>query len=223
MEHIQTPNAQVLVARLPYNISDLIPIIELTKCVDERGIICLTTPIRIESPSNVADVVKTMEESGLVLISMIAWHRDRHIVTSNSKTLSNTWEPILVFGKSKKFHVNRDFITKIKKGFDTKEGVFDEEEFQTCLGDHWPVRNDRRDRRFLPAQIVFNLGQFADLQLGDTVLDPFGNPGIRDACKTFGWQYLDGNLPSDIRGLGKTLEGEDNEDEELLQDQGDPA
>lgn len=218
MQHIQTMNAQVMITRLPYNTTSLLPVLDLVRCIDDRGIFCFATPIRIEKPSNVAQVITAVEAAGHPLISLIAWHRDRHIVTSNSKTLTNTWEPILIFGKTKRFHVNRDFITKIKKGFETKDGVFDEDEFSTCLGDHWPVRNDRRDRRFLPANIVLNCGQFADLQQGDVVLDPFGNPGVRDACKLFGWDYLDGNLPSEVRGLGLTLEGEDNEDEELSAD-----
>jgi hypothetical protein len=211
MQHIQTMNAQAMITRFPYGITDLSPIIEMTKCVDECGIICLATPLKIENPINISTISNEIESAGFPLISMIAWHRDRHIVTSNSKTLTNTWEPIFIFGKTKNFHVNRDFITKIKKGFETKEGVFDEDEFSTCLGDHWPVRNDRRDRRFLPAGVVLNCGQFADLQLGDSVIDPYGNPGVRDACRAFGWQYLDGNLPSDIRGLGVILEEEKDE------------
>jgi len=218
MEHIQTFNAQALITRLPYGLNDLSGVLELAKGVDDRGLVCLSSPIEIENPSSISGIITQIEFAGMILISMIAWHRDRHIVTSNSKTLSNTWEPIFVFGKSKEFHVNRDFITKVKKGFDTKEGVFDEDEFSTCLGDHWPIRNDRRDRRFLPAQVVFNLGQFADLHPNDVVLDPFGNPGIRDACTSFGWKYLDGGLPSDIRGLGLILEEEKNEDESLPQD-----
>ncbi len=67
------------------------------------------------------------------------------------------------------------------------------------MGDHWCIRNDRRDRRFVPAMIVLNCGQLADLHKGDIVYDPYGNPGVRDSCKYLGWRYVDGGLPSEAR------------------------
>ena len=166
----------------------------MAESVDTRGLICLSIPVHIESPNNGGRLICELEDAGLVIVSICAWKRDRHIVTTRSKRLTNTWEPIAIFSKSKNYVINREFVTKIKKGFEGREGAFDEEEFSTCIGDHWPVRNDRRDRRFLPAGIVLNCGQLSDLQTGDSVFDPYGNVGVRDACKLMNWNYVNGNF-----------------------------
>lgn len=151
-------------------------------------------PVHIESPNNGGRLMVELEDAGLQLVAKVCWYRDRHIVTTRSKRLTNTWEPIAIFSKSKNYVINREAVTKIKKGFEGREGAFDEEEFQTCIGDHWPVRNDRRDRRFLPSGVVLNCAQLADIQSGDSVFDPYGNVGVSDACRLMGWNYVNGNL-----------------------------
>lgn len=192
------PSAQtypVLITRLPYAKryeSDLI--LSAAQNVDARGLICLSMPVHIESPNNGGRLICELEDAGLILVAKVCWYRDRHIVTTRSKRLTNTWEPLAIFSKSKNYVINREAVTKIKKGFEGREGAFDEEEFQTCIGDHWPVRNDRRDRRYLPAGVVLNCGQLGDLQAGDSVYDPYGNVGIRDACQLVGWGYVEGNF-----------------------------
>jgi hypothetical protein len=197
----------VLITRLPYAPRyKADPILKEVKKVDLRGLICLSMPIHIEHPNNGGKLISDLEDAGLILVSKIAWYRDRHIVTTKSKRLTNTWEPIAVFSKTKNYVINREAVTKVKKGFEGREGAFDEEEFQTCLGDHWPVRNDRRDRRFLPAMVVLNCGQLADIQKGEEVYDPYGNPGIRDACHFIGWKYKDGELPNAARHAKRAKE-----------------
>lgn len=210
--------AQTLITRLPYASSyDPSFIIEESKKVDDRGLISLSIPIHLEAPNNGGKLITQLEDAGLCLVAKIVWYRDRHIVATKSKRLTNTWEPIAIFSKSKNYIMSRDNAAKIKKGYESRETAFDEDEYLTCIGDHWPVRNDRRDRRFLPESIVLNLIQLADLQPGDTVLDPYGNPGVRDTCKLFGWTYLDSGLPSDARDA-KTASCEDEDD--IREDEG---
>jgi hypothetical protein len=158
-------------------------------------------PIHVESPNNGGKLIYELEQAGLFLVAKVSWYRDRHIVTTKSRRLSNTWEPLAIFSRSPKYILNREAVAKLKKGFENKEFVFDEDEYLTCIGDHWPVRNDRRDRRFLPGQVFLNCVQLADLQPLDVVLDPYGNPGVRDSSAQFGFTYRDGNLPSETRGL----------------------
>lgn len=206
---------QVLITRLPYDDEySPEPILDMARRVDKRGLICLSIPLHVERPNNGGKLIYELEQNGLFLVAKICWYRDRHIVTIKSRRLTNTWEPLALFSPSKDYLLNREAATKIKKGFEGREGVFDEDEFQTCLGDHWPIRNDRRDRRFLPAGVVLNCGQLADLQPNDHVLDPYGNPGIRDACRILGWNYVDGGLANPARTLSK--ESVENEEDLLL-------
>jgi len=197
----------------------------MVKKIDSRGLIFLSMPIHIEFPNNGGRLICELEDGvrdkdgkilipGLHLVSKVAWYRDRHIVTTKSRRLTNTWEVIGIFSRQKNYHINREACTKVKKGFEGREGAFEEEEFTTCSGDHWPQRNDRRDRRFLPAGIVLNCANLADLQPNDRVLDPYGNPGIKDACLSLGWTYVDGGLPNPARNAKKTTESID-EDEDL--------
>jgi hypothetical protein len=200
-----------MITRLPYSSEyDPNPILEMAKKVDERGIICLSIPIHIEFPGNGCKLICDLQKSGLVLISVIAWYRDRHIVTTKSRRLTNTWEPIAIFSRNKNYIMNRESAAKLKKGYEGKDISFDENEYLTCIGDHWPVRNDRRDRRYLPSGIVMNCGQLGDLQPGHKVLDPYGNPGIKDTCDQLGWTYVDGGLSSEARVIvvGKEKESE---------------
>jgi DNA modification methylase len=212
-------NAQTLITRLPYAASyDTAPILEEAKKVDERGLISLSIPIHLESPNNGGRLISSLEDAGLYLVAKIVWYRDRHIVATKSKRLTNTWEPIAIFSKSKNYIMSRDNASKIKKGFESRETAFDEDEYLTCIGDHWPIRNDRRDRRFLPETVVLNLIQLADLSPGDRVLDPYGNPGVRDACQLFGWSYVDSGLPSDARDA-KTASSKDCDEDEPKEDE----
>jgi len=197
---VELKSIQALITRLPYaqryNASELFPFVEK---VDLRGLICISMPVHVESPSNGARFITDMEEMGLTLCAYVSWYRDRHIVTTKSRRLTNTWEPIAIFSRSPRYILNRESATKVKKGYENRENAYSEDEFETCIGDHWPVRNDRRDRRFLPAGIVLNCGQLADIHPGDLVLDPYGNPGVRDACLTLGWNYVDGELTGSFR------------------------
>ena len=214
-------NAQILITRLPYAAQyDVASIIDAAQDVDERGLIALSIPIHLEHPNNGGRLISALEDAGLHLVAKIVWYRDRHIVATKSKRLTNTWEPIAIFSKSKNYIIARDNVAKIKKGFESRESAFDEDEYLTCIGDHWPVRNDRRDRRFLPEMVVLNLVQLADLNAGDAVLDPYGNPGIRDACNHFGWKYIDGGLQSDARNAKGSPQKHDEEenDEEYQKD-----
>lgn len=215
---MENGTSQCLITRLPYApVYDPKVILEFAQQVDERGLICLSIPVHVDSPNNGGRLIYELEQAGLYLFAKIVWYRDRHIVTSRSKRLTNTYEPIAIFSRSKNYIVNREAASKIKKGFENREAAFDEDEYLTCIGDHWPIRNDRRDRRFLPAGVVLNCVQLADLHQLDTVLDPYGNPGIRDAVVNLGFKYLDGNLPSDARAAGKSpkkeRESEDQYDE----------
>lgn len=192
--------SQALITRLPYaKAYDPKQILKFVSRVDERGLICLAIPLHIESPNNAGVLIHELESSGLTLVSVISWIRDRHIVTTNSRRLTNTHETIAIFSRSKKYVLNRDAATKVKRGFESRENPFDDDNFTCCIGDSWIVNNDRSDRRFLPREIVLNLGQLSDLHPGDVVLDPFGNPGVQAACKDYGWEYCDGGLPSDAR------------------------
>jgi hypothetical protein len=212
MSHLVKPS-QVLITRLPYAPRfKPTPILEMAKHIDARGLICLSMPLHVEHPNNGGRLVCELEDAGLICVALVAWFRDRHIVTTKSRRLTNTWEPLAIMALQKNYHINREAATKIKKGFEGREGAFEEDEFLTCIGDHWPCRNDRRDRRFLPAGIVLNCGQLADLQPGDRVLDPYGNPGVRDACEPLGWQYVDAMLPSPARNAKKSELNDEDED-----------
>ena len=192
--------AQALITRLPYELKyDPKPILEASKLIDERGLICVSIPVHVESPNNGGVLIAELEKAGLFLVAKISWHRDRGIVMNKSRRLTNYWEPIAIFAKSKDYLMNRDAPARLKKGFESREDPFDEENYASCIGDHWSVRNDRSDRRFLPQMVVLNCAQLADLQPQDTVYDPYGNPGVRKTCEMFNWQYKDGGLPSDVR------------------------
>jgi hypothetical protein len=191
--------AATLVTRLPYAFEyDPAPILEAAKKVDERGLISISIPIHTENPNNGGVLIDRLEKEGLFLVGKVAWYRDRHIVTSKRR-LTNTWEPLAIFAKTKKYIINRDAPAKTKKGYEHRETAFDEDEYLTCIGDHWAVRNDRVDRRWLPQTVVLNCAQLADIQPGDAILDPYGNPGVKKACDAFKWKYKDGGLPSDLR------------------------
>lgn len=173
----------------------------MAKHVDVRGLISISMPLHVENPSNGARLVCKLQDSGLYLVALVSWLRDRHIVCTRSRRLTNAWEPLAIFSKSKDYVINREAATKLKKGYEGKENAFDEEDFSTCVGDHWPVRNDRRDRRFLPMGVVLNAGQLADLQPGGSVLDPYGNPGVKESCKLLSWTYVDGGLHNSARDI----------------------
>lgn len=201
---------QVLITRLPYAADYKVePILEAAQTVDERGLICVSIPVHVDAPNNGGKLIYELEQKGLFLIAKVAWYRDRHIVTQKSKRLTNTWEPIAIMSKSKQYILNRDAAAKIKKGYDTKEAAFDEEEYLTCIGDHWPVRNDRRDRRYLPESIVLNCVQLADIHPGDAVLDPYGNPGVKDSCKHLELDFVDGGQPNEARNAKPEAGDED--------------
>ena len=205
--------SQILITRLPYAPRfKAAPILEMAKQIDARGLICLSLPIHVEQPNNGGRLICEMEDAGLICVALVSWFRDRHIVTTKSRRLTNCWEPLAILARQKNYHINREAATKIKKGFEGREGAFEEDEFVTCVGDHWPVRNDRRDRRFLPAHLVLNCGQLGDLQPGDRVLDPFGNPGVKDACEPLGWEFIDGGLPSLARSAKKKEANHEDED-----------
>lgn len=201
---VEKKTAQALIARLPYAASyDANEIYKFALQVDSRGLICLSIPIHVESPNNGGKLIYELEQLGLFTIAKCAWYRDRHIVTTKSRRLTNTWEPIAILSRSKNYLLDRQAPSKLKKGYETKTDGFDEEEFLTCIGDHWPIRNDRRDRRFLPETVVINCAQLAGLGEGDIILDPYGNPGVQEACENLNWEYRDGGAPSEIR-LKKT-------------------
>ena len=196
---------QTLITRLPYAVKyDPKPIFDAAQEIDERGLICISIPIHVDAPNNGGELITELEKLGLILISKVAWYRDRHIVTSKSKRLTNAWEPIAIFARSKAYLLNRSSASKIKKGFESRDNAFDDENYTCCIGDHWSVRNDRADRRFLPQTVILNCGQLTDLQPDDSVLDPYGNPGVKAACENLGWKYKDGGLASDARNAKKT-------------------
>jgi len=193
-------NCQALITRLPYPQGnkkhyDAGILREQIAKVDARGLVCLSVPIHVDAPDAPFRLMLELQKSGLELVACVSWFRDRHIVTQRSRRLSNTWEPLFIFAKSDEYIFNRDAATKVKKGFEGREGAFDEDEYRTCIGDHWPIRNDQRNRIYLPAQVTLNCGQLAGLQPGMSVLDPFYNPGIEEACELLGWKYVDGGLP----------------------------
>jgi DNA modification methylase len=207
--------AQVLITRLPYASSfNTEAILKQLPLLEERALICVAIPVFVDKPINTMSFIHKMSEAGLETVANIVWQRDRHVVVSKSRRLTNTYELIAIFSKSEKYVLSKDAIRKLKKGFEGKTNTFEEDRFLTCQGDHWSVPNDRRDRRFLPGRIVLNLGQLADLKPGDIVLDPFGNPGVSDACLGLGWKYVDGGEPSNLRGVKKSLRKTQSEQEE---------
>lgn len=197
---------QTMITRLPY--AESYPthaILEATAKVEDRALISIAIPIHVDNPFGAIEFVSEMVKAGLHLVSIIAWNRDRHVVVTKSRRLTNQYELIAIFSRSKNYIISKDQIRKMKRGFEGKENTFDPDEFLCCAGDMWSCRNDRRDRRFLPATIVLNCGQLADLKQGDSVLDPYGIPSIRETCQSIGWKYVDGGLPSVIRGVKKTF------------------
>jgi DNA modification methylase len=201
---------QTLITRLPYASKyDPKPILEAAKLIDARGLISISIPMHTEHPNNGGELIAELEKAGLILVAKIAWHRDRHIVTGKRR-LTNAWEPIAIFAKAKNYIINRDAPSKTKKGFENRETSFDEDEYKTCIGDFWPIRNDRADRRWLPQLVVLNCAQLADLQPGDTIYDPYGNPGVKKAAEAFDWKYKDGNLPSETRNSKAQPQGDSN-------------
>lgn len=212
--------SQIIITRLPYaDKYDPAEIMSLLDNLDARGLLFISIPICVDSPNNGGALIAKLEEAGLFLVAKIAWHRDKHIVTINSRRLTNTWEPIAVFAKSKNYVLNRDTPSKTKKGFKNRaETAWDEDEYLTCIGDHWAVRNDLSDRRWLPQTVVLNCIQLGDLQPGDTVYDPYGNPGIKKTCETFGWNYKDGGKPNPARRSGKSKKTSQEKPEEIEQE-----
>jgi len=213
-------NAQALITRLPYAPKyDPKIILEAALGVDERGLLCVSIPVHMDSPNNGGALIAELEKGGLFLVAKIAWHRDRNIVAQKSKKLTNYWEPIAIMSRSKEYLFNRDAPARLKKGFESREDPFNEENYASCVGDHWSARNDRADRRFLPQTIVLNCAQLSDLQPGDTILDPYGNPGVKKSCEMFGWKYRDGGLPSDARkskaASKKAVKTDDEESEQI--------
>jgi hypothetical protein len=136
-----------------------------------------------------------------------------HRCSSLAQAFQYLGAAFFILAKGDDYIFDRDAATKVKKGFEGREGAFDEDEYRTCIGDHWPIRNDRRDRRFMPAQVVFNCGQLGGLQPGDRVLDPYANPGVKEACSILGWQHIDGGLPSQFRGKKPTALQKETTDE----------
>lgn len=202
-------SAQAIITRLPYAPKyDIKPILAATEKLDDRGLICISIPIHVDAPNNGGLLIHELEQAGLFLVAKVCWHRDRHIVTTKSRRLTNAWEPLALFSKSKNYLLNRDAPAKIKKGFESRENAFDEENYSCCIGDHWSVRNDRADRRFLPQTVVLNCVQLSDLQPGDLVLDPYGNPGVKKTCELFGFKFKDGGLANDARSSKKTATSE---------------
>lgn len=195
---------QALITRFPYaSRYDANIVLEQAKQIDARGLIFVSVPIHVEKPLAPFKLAYDLCQAGMVLVSVVSWYRDRHIVTTKSRKLSNTWEPIFILARQEDYIIDRQSATKVKKGFEGREGSFDEDEYETCVGDHWPIRNDRRDRRFLPMNVVMNCGQLACLQSGHRVYDPYGNPGVKNTCKLLGWEYVDGGLPCAARAAGK--------------------
>jgi hypothetical protein len=196
--------SQVLVTRLPYaEHYKAEPLLDAAKGIEERSLICISIPIHVENPFGAVELVGQLVNGGLHLVSLVSWLRDRHIVVTKSTRLTSAWEPIAIFSRSRDYVYQKDSIRKIKKGFEGKELTFDEDAFLTCQTDHWVIANDRRDRRFLPAQVVLNCGQLAGMKPGDTLLDPYGSPSIREATKVLGWEYRDLGYPSAIRAVRK--------------------
>jgi hypothetical protein len=212
--------SQTLITRLPYAEKyDPQEILTEVEKIDKRGLIFVSIPICVDSPNNGGALIAELEKAGLFLVAKVAWHRDKHIVTITSKRLTNTWEPIAVFARTKDYIINRDAPAKTKKGFKNRaETAWDEDEYLTCLGDHWAVRNDLADRRWLPQTVVLNCIQLADLQPGHTVYDPYGNPGIKKTCETFNWNYLDGGRANPARRSGAKKKKEEINTLELLND-----
>jgi hypothetical protein len=198
VEHI--PGPQILIARLPYEKNwETGPILTQANKVDIRGLICLSMPLHVEAPGNGARLVTELQDAGLTLVALVCWHRDRHVVTTRSRRLTSTWEPLAVMCRSQDWHIDRDGPARPRRGAAGREEQWDEDEFLTCSGDHWPVRCDGRDRRLLPAGVTLNLLQLGGLAPGDSVLDPWGNPAIKEQCDALGLKYEDGGLPSRLR------------------------
>jgi hypothetical protein len=205
--------AQTLIARLPYQETyDAAQFLKACRLVDLKGLICVSIPVVVENPMGAIEFIRELGQSGLTLIALVAWYRDRHVVVSKSRRLTSKWEPIAIFSRSPDYCMTKDAIRKFKRGLEGKVHNLDEDEFLCCQGDHWSVKNDPRDRRFLPATIVMNCGQLADLKPNDLVLDPFGNPAIAETCRALGWRYWDLNHPSNVRGVRKTFVQREPED-----------
>jgi hypothetical protein len=191
---------QALISRMPYAKTwDSAPVIDQASQVDKRGLICLSMPIHVDAPGNGAKLLTELEIAGFHLVSLISWHRDRHVVTTRSRRITNAWEPIAVLCRGKDWHIDRDGPARPRRGAAGREEQFDEDEFLTCIGDHWPVRCDRRERRLLPSLVILNLIQLAGLGKGDKILDPWGNPTIQEQCDALGLNYHDGGLPNQLR------------------------
>jgi hypothetical protein len=201
---------QALITRLPYAPKyDAEAILKAADQIDSRGLLFVSCPIHTESPEApwllLSDLMSDRRNDagqvtpGLKLVSVVSWLRDRLIVVIRSKRLTNSWEPIFILAKNNDYIFDREAVMKVKKGLEGRAGAFDEDEFKTCVGDHWPIRNDRRDRRYLPAQVVINAGQLAGVQPGGKILDLHHNPSIKEACEIVGWKYVDGGLASHFR------------------------
>lgn len=211
--------AAALISRLPYAKKyDSREIFDQAQKVDLRGLISISMPMHLEAPGNGFRLISELVDLGLHLVAVVSWHRDRHIVASRSKRLTNAWEPIAIFSRSKEWFIDRDGPARPKRGAAGREEQFDEDEFLTCVGDHWPIRCDRRDRRLLPSQVILNLIQLSGLGKGDSILDPWGNPTVKEQCEVLGLKYLDSGLESSLRDdwtkkrSKKILEEESNED-----------
>lgn len=211
--------AAAIISRLPYSKKyDAKQIFEQAQRVDLRGLISISIPMHLEAPGNGAKLISELSDLGLHLVAMISWHRDRHIVASRSKRITNAWEPIAIFSRSKEWFIDRDGPARPKRGAAGREEQFDEDEFLTCVGDHWPIRCDRRDRRLLPAQVILNLIQLSGLGKGDMILDPWGNPTIKEQCDSLGLKYTDSGLENSLREdwskkKNKKAKEEENEEE----------
>lgn len=204
--------AQTMITRLPYAEQyDVRQFLEATKQVEERALISVAIPVHVDNPFGAMKFIADAVAGGLTLAAVAVWQRDRHIVVTRSSRLTNMWEPVAIFSRSADYVINKDSVRKIKKGFEGKENTFDADEFLCCIGDLWNIRNDRRDRRFLPGNLVLNCAQLADIKPGDTVLDPWGNPGVRDTCATLGWKYVDLGHPNAARSVKKALPNGANE------------
>ena len=193
-------SAAAIISRLPYSKKyNAEEVFDQAQKVDLKGLISLSIPMHLESPGNGLKLISQLCEMGLHLVAVVSWHRDRHIVASRSKRLTNAWEPIAIFSRSKDWFIDRDGPSRPKRGAAGREEQFDEDEFLTCVGDHWPIRCDRRDRRLLPAQVILNLIQLSGLGKGDTILDPWGNPTVKEQCETLGLKYSDSGLENTLR------------------------
>lgn len=215
-------SAAALISRLPYAKKyDAKQILEQALKVDLKGLISIAMPMHLESPGNGLKLISELSDLGLHLVAVISWHRDRHIVASRSKRLTNAWEPIAIFSRSKDWLIDRDGPARPKRGAAGREEQFDEDEFLTCVGDHWPIRCDRRDRRLLPAQVILNLIQLSGLGKGDLILDPWGNPTVKEQCESLGLKYVDSGLENSLREDWAKKKGRIKAQDDQEEDEGD--